>query len=147
MVSSRSPGGTIACNLKKNGASRYGAERGVELSLRRTRGKPAHEGQRFGRGDLAIEPDVLPLHAQRARVADPIERAHDVLPADVAPADAAEVPAAATVAERQMRGQDPVAAVQLAGRVLHVDVHDSLAVALQERDRIDLLPVQMARVE
>src|SRR4051794_35284859 len=103
---------------QKNGASRDGAEAGVELPLRRTRGKPAHEGQRFGRGDLAIEPDVLPLHAQRARVADPIERAHDVLPAHIAPAGTPEIPVAAAVTEWQMRGHDPVAAVHLAGRVL-----------------------------
>src|SRR3954454_25060346 len=83
------------------------AERRVEAALGRAGGEPADELERFGRRDLAIDAHLLPLDRQRAGVTDPVEPAHELLPVDAAAPHGAEVPAAAAVAEGQVRGEDP----------------------------------------
>ena len=57
------------------------------------------------------------------------------------------VPAAPRVAVRQVRAEHAGAAVQRQRHVLDVDVIDAIRKTAQELDRIDALPVQMARIE
>ena len=54
---------------------------------------------RFGGAPFAVHAHVLPLDRQRAVVADPVQRAEQLVEVDVAVAGRDEVPAAVAVAE------------------------------------------------
>ena len=74
-----------------------------------------------------------------AGVADRVEGAHELVPGDVAVAHRHEIPAAARVAEREVRGEDRVASVQVDLRVLHVDVDDPVLELEDELRRVEEL--------
>ena len=69
------------------------------------------------------------------------------LPIDAAAAGRTRMPAAPRIAVGQIRTQQTGSAVQRQRQVLDVDVKNPVAETTQELDRIDALPVQMARVE
>ena len=83
-----------------------------------------HERERVLRAPLAIHPAVLPLDRQRPGVADPVQRAEELLEVDVAVAGRDEVPAARLLAEVEVRAEDRPPPVQPLARVLDVDVVD-----------------------
>ena len=69
-------------------------------------------------------PRVFPLDRERAVVADGVQGPGDLLEVDLAAARRAEVPAAAGVAEVQVRAEDARLAVERPRGVLDVDVVD-----------------------
>ena len=101
----------------------------------------------FGGAVEAVHAGVLPLDGDRSGVADVLQRAEGVLPGDVPVAGGDEVPAAARVTPRQMGAQDAVAAVEHPDRLLDVHVEDAVGIGVDEIDRVDHLPVEMAGVE
>src|SRR5262249_47936872 len=96
---------------------------------------------------VAVHARVLELDGERAVVADVIQGADDALPVDTAVPGRPEMPAAPRVPVLQMRVQDAALAAKGERRGLDVDVEDAVGVAAQKLDRVDALPVQMARVE
>lgn len=92
-------------------------------------------------------PAVLPLHRDGALVADGPQHAEDVLPGDVPVAGRDEVPAAARVAPGQVGAEAAVAAVQALAGLLAVHVVDPVPEVVQEADRVQVLPDEVARVE
>ena len=66
----------------------------------------ADESDGFGRAVEAVHAGVFPLDAQGAGIAAVVEGADEFLEVDVAAAGGAEVPAAAGVAEGEMRAED-----------------------------------------
>src|SRR5690625_2337522 len=123
-----------------------GGEGGVEGGLGGLEGQLAHELQGLGGTEEAVHAGVLPLHRQRAVVADVVEHAEGVLPRHVAAAGADEVPAPARVGPRQVGAEAPVAAVEPALGVLAVDVEDLVLEVEQEGDRVQVLPHEVAGV-
>src|SRR2546428_1631761 len=79
--------------------------RRVERDLGRREVDAAHELERLLRAVLAFHAGVLPLDRERARVPDPVQRAHERVEVDVAVAGRAEVPAALAVPEVEVRGE------------------------------------------
>src|SRR5437762_1577115 len=75
------------------------------------------EAGRLGGAVLAVHAAVFPLDREGAVIADLIERPRDLLEVDLASARRAEVPAAAGVAEIEVRGEDPGPAVERPGGV------------------------------
>src|SRR5690242_19807847 len=87
----------------------------------------------LGRAVLAVHTYVFPLDAQRALVADVIQRDDDFLEVDVAVAEAAEIPVTARVAEVRMSAEHAHRAVTVAPpHVLHVDMVNAVAKAADE---------------
>ena len=78
----------------------------------------------LGGAVLAVHAGVFPLDRERAVVADLVEGAGDGVEVDLAAARRAEVPAAAGVAEVQVRAEDAGLAVERPRGVLDVDVVD-----------------------
>src|SRR5207249_652183 len=74
----------------------------------------AQEGARLGDAVLAIHADVLPLHRERAGVADVVERDDDLLEIDVTAANRAEIPEAAGVTEAGVAAEHADGAVTVA---------------------------------
>src|SRR5262249_20118537 len=91
---------------------------------------------------------VLPFDGERSPVADVVERDDERLEVDHAAAHAAEVPRAPRVAEAGVATEGADRAVALAPPdVLHVGVEDAAAEAADERDVVDALVAEVARVE
>src|SRR5690606_29448234 len=90
---------------------------------------------------------IFPFDAERALVAHAVQLADDLFEVDGAAAWAAEVPTAAGVAEVDVARQDAAAAVECDDRVFHVHVINAVRERADKLDRVDALPVQMARVE
>src|SRR5205823_14024143 len=107
----------------------------------------AHELQCFSRSGLAIHPRVLPLDRKRPLVPGRVQGPDDLVEVDVAVAEGAEIPAAAGIAERQVRAEDAGAAVEADGAVLHVHVEDPLREVADEQVRLHSLPLQVAGIE
>src|SRR5207253_2106307 len=84
---------------------------------------------------------------QRAIVPDLVQGTDQGLPVDPAVARRAELPAGPRVAARPVPGQHPGPAVERQLRILDVYMIDAVREAPQELDRIDPLPVEVARVE
>ena len=80
-------------------------------------------------------------------VADPVQRAEELLEVDVAVAGRDEVPAARLVAEVQVRGEDRAAAVEALARVLDVHVVDPVGELERELRGVEELVREVARVE
>jgi len=101
----------------------------------------------FGRAVEAVHAAVLPLHGERAGVADVVEGDDDVLETDIAAADGAEIPGATGVAEIGMAAEDADGAVAVAPPdVLHVGVVDLLAEGADELHVVDALVAEVAGV-
>src|SRR5215204_3060184 len=122
-------------------------ERGVKGGGRRLEVDPPHEGRRLPGPVHPVHAGVLPLHGERAVVADAVQRPDDLLEVHPAPAHRAEVPAAAVVAEGEVRRQDAALAVEGPLGVLHVGVVDPVRKPVYEPRGVHELPVQVARVE
>src|SRR3712207_5251260 len=150
---SRSPpdGGTSAPAARgRTGAevrSVAAGEGRVEGGRGRVEGQPAHEGQRLGGAGEPVHAGVLPLDRDRPVVADGVQHPEAGLPRDVAVAGGDEVPAAPRVGPGQVRTHPAVAPVaHLLLRVLAVDVVDPVLEVPDERDRVEVLPHEVARV-
>ena len=108
---------------------------------------PADEASGVRRAPVAVHAGVLPLDRERALVADPVERAEELLEVDVAVAGRDEVPAARVIAEAEVRAEDRAASVEPFARVLHVHVVDAVGELEHERSRVEQLVGEVARVE
>ena len=99
------------------------------------------------RAPVAVHAAVLPFDRERALVADPVQRAEEVLEVDVAVAGRDEVPAARLLAEVQVRGEDRAASVEPLLRVLDVHVVDPVGEVERELRGVEELVREVARVE
>src|SRR5205807_2372729 len=70
------------------------------------------EGGSLAGAGFAVHAAVFPFDRERARVTGAVERADDLLEVHAAASGRAEVPAAARVAEAEVRGEDAGRAVQ-----------------------------------
>src|SRR6185312_11410140 len=123
-------------------------EGGVEGGLRWfDGGEPPDETECLRGADEALHAGVLPFDADRAVVADRVEHAEDPFPGDVAVSGGDEVPAAARIAPGQVRAEPAVAPVEVPGRVLAVHVVDAVLEVVEEADRVEVLPHEVARIE
>src|SRR5882757_963193 len=124
------------------------AEGGVE---RRGRwldpGECPNEGERVAGADDPVHAGVLPLHRDRAVIADAVEHPEARLPRHLAVAGGHEVPAAPRITPRQVRAQPAVAPVEPGRGLLAVDVVNAVAEVVEKADRVQVLPHEMARVE
>src|SRR5207248_1769242 len=110
------------------------------------------DGDPLVRADATYPPDVVASAVslavvglrERALVAGHIQGADDLVEVDVTVTEGAEIPAAARVAEWQVRAEDAGAAVEADGAVLHVHVEDPLREVADEEVRLHSLPLQMA---
>ena len=107
----------------------------------------AHERQRVRGAPVAVHAGVLPLDRERALVADPVQRAEQVLEVDVAVAGGDEVPAARLLAEVQVPAEDRAAAVEALDRVLDVHVVDAVGELGHERGAVEELVLEVRGVE
>ena len=82
-----------------------------------------------------------------AGIADVIQRSDDLFEINTAVTERTEIPAALGVAEVEVRSENAGPSVKLERRVLHVHVVDAVGKLGQEANGVDLLPVQVARVE
>src|SRR5205085_12137739 len=80
--------------------------RRVEGDRRRLEVGAPDEGQRVRGAPLPLHPRVLPLDRERARVADPVQRAEERLEVDVAVPARDDIPPAGGLTEVDMRAQD-----------------------------------------
>src|SRR5438445_12234866 len=101
-------------------------ERGVEGLLGWWEVEALDEGGGLRGAVGAVHAAVFPLDRQRPIVADAVQRTHDLLEVHTAAARRAEVPAAARIAEVEVRAQDAGAAVEVARGVLDVHVVDAV---------------------
>src|SRR4029079_13398837 len=101
----------------------------------------------LGSAKLAIHAAVFPLDRERASVADPRQRAEDRPPLDAAMAGRDKIPAAARVAEVQMRAKNAGATIQVAPAFLDMHVIDPIGEGFEKRNRVDELVIQVAWVE
>src|SRR5437899_4076403 len=92
--------------------------RRIERDLRRREVRPTDECEPVGCAPVPVHAAVLPFDRQRPCVADPIQRAKELLEVDVAVAGRDEVPAARLLAEVQVRAEDRPTAVEPSLRVL-----------------------------
>src|SRR2546423_10669008 len=105
-----------------------GAEGCVECGRRRLDlRQPADEGQGVRRPNQAIHAGVLPLHRERAFVADGVQEADAGFPWNVAVPGRDEVPAPAGGAPRQGGGKPTISPAELALGVPDMDVVDPVA--------------------
>ncbi len=95
----------------------------------------------------AVHAGVLPLHGDRPVVSDRTQHPEDVLPGDVTVPGGDEVPATPRVTPGQMGAQPPVASVQTLAGLLAVDVVDPVPEVVEEADRVEVLPDEVAGVE
>src|SRR5690606_25459871 len=82
-----------------------------------------------------------------AGVPDLVQLADDLLERDVAVTERDEVPPAPHVAVEQVTVEDAVAAVEVDVRVLQVHVVDAVTELVEEGDRVDALPLEVAGIE
>src|SRR5690606_41051316 len=75
------------------------------------------------------------------------QRTEDLLERHAAAPRRDEVPPAPVIAEGQVRRQNPVPSVQDAHRLFDVDVIDAVRELVNELDRVQHLPVEVAGVE
>src|SRR6266542_438527 len=132
------------------GASEPPVREGSSSSLAARRGgevKAFDEAAGVLGAEVAIHAGVGPVDRQRTVIADLVQRSYQRLPVDTAVAGRAEVPAAARVAWRQATVEQSRPTVERQARILDVDVKDSVGEPTYELDRVDALPVEVARVE
>ena len=82
----------------------------------------------------------------RTFVVNSIEGPHNRFKINVASTNRAKIPSTTTSTEIQMGCEYPTTPVQRYGNVLHVDVEDSLAEAMDKLDVVDALVAEVARV-
>ena len=96
---------------------------------------------------LAMHVGILPLDRQRPFIPHTVEGPDDAVEIDVATPHAPEVPTSTMITERQVGTEHTRDAVVIDRHILHVRVHDSVAEHIDELDRIDTLPEEVAGVE
>ncbi len=122
-------------------------ERRVERRVRGRKVERPQEVARLARPELAVHRRVLPFDRQRTLVPDTIQSPDDLLEGDAAPAERAEIPEALGVAERQMAAEHAgPARLRRPPDVLHVRVEDATRELADERDAVDALVGEVARI-
>src|SRR5439155_1415661 len=113
------------CTLR----SAFSSTSPIKLRIKRDRTRfeidLLHKRARFGRAVLAVHSRIFPLDAQRALIADVVQRDDDLFEVDVAVAERAEIPEAARVGEIDVATEHADGAVAVTPPdVLHVDVEN-----------------------
>ena len=119
----------------------------VECEARRSELGLPDESQGLGSATVPIHAAVFPLDRQRTGVTDLVQRPEQLVEIDVTASGRDEVPAAGTVAEGEVRGEDRAAAVETTLRVLHVHVVDAGSELARVESRVQELGNEVARVE
>lgn len=105
------------------------------------------QGAGLGGTKLAIHTAIFPLDREWALVADPRQRAEDWIPLRIAMPWRDKIPAAAGIAEVEVRAEDAVAAIDIDAAILDVHVVDAIAECLDKGHRIEELVDQVAGIE
>src|SRR5437762_1327808 len=113
------------------------------LLLRKLEIQTLDEFVRFFGAVICVHAGITPFHAQRALVANHVQRANDGFPVDAAMARGAKLPTAARVAIRSIGIQDARSSIEGKGLVFDMHMEDTLGKIAEDFHRVDALPVEM----
>src|SRR5579859_4013365 len=122
-------------------------EGGIEGLLRGREIKPFHECRGLWCSLGTLHAAIFPLHGEWPLIADTVEGADNLLELDAVASRGAEIPAAARIAEVQVRAKNAGAPIKVACRVLDMYIVDAVGKGFKKQYGINKLVMQMTGVE